>query len=163
MIVGLLIMTPRMDWSNHITKGIVIGVGSGLLFLTRNLMVRRYTRSYSTQTLMFWQLLVTFILLLPFTIAGTRMADFNGFVIGKLIVLGIIFTAFAHTLYAGGLKHLKVKTVSMIGAILPLYAAGLGYLLYDEIITPRIAIGGMIVIFCIVLENVTAKTAPANR
>ena len=66
VFIGIVIMTPAMSLSDATTQGIVLGVISGLFFMARNLLTRKYVHQYTGSVLMFWQMLVTGLVLVPF-------------------------------------------------------------------------------------------------
>lgn len=164
---AVLIMTPEISLSNATTRGIVLGILSGLFFMTRNLMTRKYIQEYSGSTLMFWQVAVTGLILLPAFFSSER-TEYSPQNIGLLVLLGIVFTALPHTLFSASFKSLSAKTASVLATLLPFYGALFGYLIHDEQVTSRTAIGGAIILACVVFETVksvgqqttSARTVP---
>ena len=153
VFIGLVIMMPEFNLENDITRGILLGVVSGVFFTGRNLMTRKYVREYSSYSLMFWQAIVIGILLLPVIVYMGKI-EFGTQNIMLLFVLGIIFTAIPHTLFSASFRHLSAKTVSIFGMLLPFYGAVFGYLIHQEIVTGRTAIGGLIILICIIYETI---------
>ena len=151
VLVGILIMTPKLSLSNSTTQGIVLGMVSGQFFMVRNLLTRKYVHQYSGSTLMFWQMLVTGLVLIPWLLTGEwNCAPRTG---GLLVLFAVVFTALPHTLFSSSLKHLSAKTVGIIATLLPFYAAFFGYLIHDETLAPRTAVGGLIVLVGIAFET----------
>ena len=151
VFVGILVMTPELSLSNTTTQGIALGVVSGLFFMTRNLLTRKYVHHYSGSALMFWQMLVTGAVLAPWVLVdGVDLSWGSG---GLLLLLGIVFTAVPHTMFSASFKHLSAKTVGIIATLLPFYGAFFGYLIHDEALARRTIIGGLIVLVGIVFET----------
>jgi len=151
VFVGILIMTPELSLTNTTTQGIALGVISGLFFMTRNLLTRKYVHQYSGSALMFWQMLVTGVVLFPWVLAdGVDLSPRTG---GLLVLLGVVFTAVPHTMFSASFKHLSAKTVGIIATLLPFYGALFGYLIHDEALAPRTAIGGLVVLVGIAFET----------
>jgi len=150
---GIVIMTPTMSLSNATTQGIVLGVISGQFFMARNLLTRKYVRQYSSSTLIFWQMLVTGVVLCPFLLTGTW--DCTPGTGGLLVLFAVVFTALPHTLFSASLKHLSAKTVGIIATLLPFYGALFGYLIHDETLASRTVLGGLIVLVGIVFETIS--------
>ena len=157
VFAGILIMTPGMSLSNTATQGIILGVVSGLLFMTRNLITRKYVQQYSSSVFMFWQMLITGIVLLPWLLAGG--VDCPPRTAGLLVLLGVVFTAIPQILFAASLRNLSAKTVSIIATLLPFYGALLGYLIYAETVTLRTVIGGIVIFACVFFETIRAAKA----
>lgn len=158
--ISILIMMPEINLSNRTTQGILIGILSGLFFMTRNLMIRRLVQTYPSSTLMYWQIVVTGIVLIPALFTGER-PTYSGQTFLMLFLLGSFFTALPQTLYASGLKHLSARTVGILASLLPLYGAIFGYFIHSEQLSLRTAIGGGFILFCVVFEN--ARQASENR
>jgi len=75
----------------------------------------------------------------------------------------VVFTAIPQTLFAASLKSLSTKTVSIIATLLPFYGALLGYLVHGETVALRTAIGGLIILACVLFETFrAAKTQPTD-
>jgi len=151
VLVGVLVMLPEVSLDNQVTLAIVLAVGSGALFAARNILIHKYAKDYSGGTLMFYQSLVTFLCLLPFI--PTSPEPYTPRAIGLLVALGVVFTALPQSLYAHGLRRLSAKTVGIISLMQVLYAGFWGYLLFAETIKLRTAIGGVIILGCIILET----------
>ncbi len=150
---GIVIMTPTMSLSNATTQGIVLGVISGQFFMVRNLLTRKYVHQYSGSSLMFWQMLVTGLVLVPFLLTGPW--DCSSRTGGLLLLFAVVFTALPHSLFSASLKHLSAKTVGIIATLLPFYGALFGYLIHDEALASRTVLGGLIVLIGIVFETVS--------
>ena len=151
VFVGIVVMTPELSLSNTTTQGIALGIVSGLFFMARNLLTRKYVHHYSSSALMFWQMLVTGAVLVPWVVAdGVDLSWRSG---GLLLLLGVVFTAVPHTMFSASFKHLSAKTVGIIATMLPFYGAFFGYLIHDEALARRTIIGGLIVLVGIVFET----------
>ena len=151
VFIGIVVMTPELSLSNSTTQGIALGVVSGLFFMARNLLTRKYVHQYSSSALMFWQMLVTGLVLVPWLLAGG--VSFGPGTGGLLVLLGVVFTALPHTLFSASFKHLSAKTVGIIATLLPFYGAFFGYLIHGETLARRTLIGGLIVLAGIAFET----------
>lgn len=149
---GILIMTPEISLSNKTTQAILLGIISGVFFMCRNLMTRKYVRDYSSSFLMMWQMMVIGVFLLP-VVFFSGPVDYSFKTIGLLVLLGIFFTAFPHTLFSASFKNLKAKTVGILATMLPLYGAFFGYLIHKETIDFRTAVGGAMILGCVIIET----------
>jgi drug/metabolite transporter (DMT)-like permease len=149
---GVLIMIPEISLTNSTTQGIALGVLSGLFFMTRNLMTRRYVREYSGSALMFWQVLVTGVLLLP-VLFLSGASEYPPRTVGLLLLLGVVFTALPQTLFSASMKNLSARTVGILATLQPFYVAVLGYLIHDEIVTVRTMAGGLVILACVAFET----------
>lgn len=160
VFIGIVIMTPEISFSNSTTQGILVGVFSGIFFMARNLLTRKYVQEYSGSMLIFWQMLITGLVLLPFVL--TSETTYTPKSIGLLWLLGIVFTAAPQTLFSSSFRNLSAKTVGILGTLLVFWGGVLGYFIHDEKVTLRTAIGGAIVLACIVVETLRSMNGKVN-
>jgi len=152
VFAGVLIMIPEISLANTTTQGIALGIVSGLFFMARNLMTRRYVREYSGLALVFWQVLVTGMLLVP-VLFLPGSSEYPPRTVGLLLLLGVVFTALPQTLFSVSMKNLSAKTVGILATLQPFYVAVLGYLIHDETVTQRTVAGGLVMLACIAFET----------
>ena len=153
VFAGILVMIPQVSLSNATTQAILLGVVSGLLFMARNLVVRKYVQEYSSSLLLFWQMLVVGVLLVPLLFLSPK-AEYSPETVGLLVLFGTAFTALPQTLFAASMKHLSVKTVSLISTLQVFYGAFFGYLIHGETLTLRTAFGGLLILTCVIIETI---------
>jgi drug/metabolite transporter (DMT)-like permease len=151
VFIGVFIMTPEFSITNSVTQGILFGIISGLCFLGRNLITRKLIHEYSGSTLMFWQTLVTGLVLVPVVLLSEPVS-YTPHNMGLIILLGAFFTALPQVMFSASLKYLRVTTTSVLATLLPLYGAILGFLVHDEVINAKIAIGGTVIMLCVLAE-----------
>jgi len=152
---------PKIDFNDPTTVAVTLAVISGALFATRNIVIRKYAKGYGGSTLMFYQTLITTVCLVWFI--PTSAEVYTPRAAGLLLALGVVFTALPQSLYAAGLGHLSAKTVGILSLMQVLYGAFWGYMFFSETIDLRTAIGGAIILGCIMFEtlrNAGPKAAP---
>lgn len=155
VVVGIVILVPEFTLQSALSRGVLWGVASALLFTVRNLAVRRYVQRYSGITLMLYQTAVCALVLFPVVwSSGYLPATATRW--PMLLLLGTVFTALTQSLYASSLRHLSAKTVSIVATLLPLYAALLAALVLGEIPSLRTIIGGIVVIGTVMVETARA-------
>ena len=74
-----------------------------------------------------------------------------------LIVLGLLGTSVAHTLYVVRLKTLAAKSVSLISCIQPVVAVLFAWLIIQEIPTVPVVIGGSMILFVALVESGSSR------
>ncbi len=148
---GVFLMAPKFELSNATTRGICWGVFSALVYSIRNIIIRKHVRNYPAPTVMLYQVIATVLVLLPFMFS--RFEIYPGRVIGQLMLLGVVFTAIHHTLFAAVLKHFSVKTASIIASVQPAIAAVFAWLIIGEVPALRVVAGGLIVIGAAAFET----------
>lgn len=154
VLFGIYLLVPEFSLSNETTQGILWGVLSALLFSLRNIVQGHYFKGYTAKHSLFYQTLVTFVVLLPFSFESIPQVTQLQW--GQLLVLGIFFTALPHTLFAFSLLNLKAKTVSLIACVQVVYATLFATLILNEWPQFSTLMGGLIVVSAAMYESYTA-------
>ncbi|MCW9030166.1 MAG: DMT family transporter [Gammaproteobacteria bacterium] len=153
VLFGIYLLVPEFSINNDTTQGILWGVLSALFFSLRNIIQGHYFKGYTARHSLFYQTLVTFMVLLPFSY--TTIPDVTDIQWMQLLVLGIFFTALPHTLFAFSLLNLKAKTVSLIACVQVVYATIFAALLLNEWPQMTTVFGGLIVVSAAMYESYT--------
>ena len=154
VLLGIYLLVPEFSINNQTTQGILWGVLSALFFALRNIIQGRYFKTYSARHSLFYQTLVTFIVLLPFSFEVVPLVTPLQW--SQLLLLGLIFTALPHTLFAFSLLNLKAKTVSLVACVQVVYATIFAALLLGEWPQLTTVLGGLIVVSAAMYESYTA-------
>jgi drug/metabolite transporter (DMT)-like permease len=143
-IVGILFILPL----GHLTAGDIDGVMWGMIsaftFALLTLLNRKFVAKTSAKKVAFYQnscasfCLLPIIFFYPITISIEQLS--------VLVILGVVFTAIAHTLFNHSLKVVKAQTASVAVSLEPIYGSIAAYFLLGEQITWMMVIGGGIVI-----------------
>ena len=153
VLFGIYLLVPEFSLNNDTTLGIFWGVLSALFFALRNIVQGHYFKGYTAKHSLFYQTLVTFIVLLPFSFEV--IPQVTNIQWGQLLVLGLFFTAVPHTLFAFSLLNLKAKTVSLVACVQVVYATIFAALVLSEWPQLSTAIGGLIVVSAAMYESYT--------
>lgn len=154
VLFGIYFLVPEFSLNNQTTQGILWGVLSALFFALRNIIQGHYFKGYTARHSLFYQTLVTFVVLLPFSF--TVIPEVTNIQWGQLLILGIFFTAVPHTLFAFSLLNLKAKTVSLVACVQVVYATIFAALLLNEWPQLSTVMGGLIVVSAAMYESYTA-------
>lgn len=154
VLFGIYLLVPEFALNNETTQGILWGVLSALFFALRNIVQGHYFKGYSAKHSLFYQTLVTFIVLLPFSFEV--IPEVTNIQWGQLLILGVFFTAVPHTLFAFSLLNLKAKTVSLVACVQVVYATVFAALLLGEWAEFSTVVGGLIVVSAAMYESYTA-------
>lgn len=155
VFIGIFLIVPETSLNNDITLGILVGVGSAFLYALRNLYHRKYFSHYSGAHAMAYQTLIIFLCLLFFVSEELFTASADTYI--SLLVLGTALTALPHALIAASLKHLRVKTFSLVACMQPFYGVILAILILDESPNWQTFVGGFLVISAAIYETVNAQ------
>lgn len=151
MVIGVLLLVPAFTFDNQVTQGICWGVFSAFFAALRNVMQAHFLRGYRGDFSMFWQCLVIALLCLPQV--GQTPATMPLHEIGLLLLLGTVFTAIPHSLFANCLRYLRAKTVGLIGCLQPVYGIVLAWLVLHEDPTLFTLAGSAIIVAAAAIEN----------
>ena len=151
VIAGVYFIVPETSLDNDITLGVLIGVGSAVLYAFRNLIHRKHFKQYSGAKAMAWQTLVIAIFLLPTGSNEIANAPMRAWLM--LLLLGTVFTALPHALIAASLRHLRAKTFSLIACMQPFYGVILAVLLLDENPSGSTLLGGILITSASIYET----------
>lgn len=154
MLFGIYLLVPEFELSNETTQGILWGVLSALFFALRNIIQGHYFKGYTARHSLFYQTLVTFVILLPFSFEV--IPEVTTVQWGQLLILGVFFTAVPHTLFAFSFLNLKAKTVSLVACVQVVYASIFAALLLGEWLEFSTVVGGLIVVSAAMYESYTA-------
>ena len=89
VLFGIYLLVPEFSLNNETTQGILWGVLSALFFALRNIIQGHYFKGYTARHSLFYQTLVTFIVLLPFSFEV--IPEVTTIQWGQLLILGVFF------------------------------------------------------------------------
>jgi drug/metabolite transporter (DMT)-like permease len=155
ILVGLYILLPEFSIENDEVKGICLAVFSAFLYATRNLLVKRNVKSYNGSTLMFYQMVVVTVFLIPVLF----FADFSNVQsqIPLLILVALLTTAIGHTMLVNSFKHFSVTTASIIGSLQPIFGIIIAFIFVNEVPNVNTFIGGSLILATVVIESLRSK------
>lgn len=157
VIVGIVLLIPEVDLGNQITLGIIIGVFSAVFFALRNVLHKNYFSHYSGPHTMLYQTLVACLMLFLFVDVPPVQVSESDWML--LLLVGVVFTATPHALFASSLRHLSATTAGLISCLQPLYGSVLAFLLLHERPGLLTMIGGLLVISAAVFETWSVSKA----
>ncbi len=151
VLLGIFLLIPEIDLGNQTTLGIVTGVISAFFFALRNVLHKNYFSHYSGPHTMLYQTLVAFVMLALFVEVPPSQVTTDDWLL--ILLVGIIFTAMPHALFASSLRHLSATTAGLISCLQPLYGSVLAFLLLNERVDILTIIGGLLVISAALFET----------
>lgn len=159
-IIGILFIVPLNDVFSDTMSGALIGVFSGGVYSVFTIFNEQLVKTYTGRKVAFYEQVVASLFLLP------SLFIIRPVVTGKdlffIVLLGTIFTGFAHTMFINGLKNVSAYMASIITMIEPLYSIVLAYIFLGEILSPGTFIGGIIILSTVViisLDNLKVKSS----
>jgi drug/metabolite transporter (DMT)-like permease len=163
---GISMLFPTL-WSSGITLsddyliGIVLGLVSAITMALRNIGIQHYFKAYSGTQSMFYQFLVTALILMPFVGTSPIMISVDDWQL--LILFTAFFSAAPHVLFASAIHKLSAKTAGLIAYLQPLYGISLGFLLLAEVPTLMTLLGGVIILSAAIYETYLSNKHAKNN
>jgi drug/metabolite transporter (DMT)-like permease len=151
VLIGIFLLIPEINLGNQVTLGIATGVISAFFFALRNVLHKNYFSHYSGPHTMLYQTLVAFLLLGMFV--EVPLAEVTNQDWSLILLVGILFTAMPHALFASSLRHLSATTAGLISCLQPLYGSVLAFLLLSERVSVMSLIGGVLVVSAALFET----------
>ena len=141
---GLLLVVPEFRWENRVVQGLSWGIVSGFTFALLAVANRTLAARHSSRAIAFWQNACAAACLLPLVAVTAVVPDPRAILL--LVVLGVVCTALAHTLFIRSLRVLSAHTASVVAALEPVYGIALALLLLGEIPSVRTLAGAVLII-----------------
>ena len=159
--VGLVLVTPDFDLASEATSGLLWAMGSGLLFALLSLTNRASSGRIPAVQAALCQNVVVALCLLPVAAPGlTEVRAIDWLWIG---LLGVFCTGVAHSLFVASLAVIKARTAAVVFALEPVYGITVAWLLFGENPTPRMLIGGALIIIAIVVSSSLGNRAVSKK
>ena len=144
VLFGVLLMVPNFSLESETALGVLWGVFSALLFSTRNVIQGHYLSEYGGDVSVLYQGTVIAVMTVCFMDSIPSLG--NTYIWIQLLVLGTLFTALPHVLFASGLRFLNAKTVSLVSCLQPVYATLFALLILYERPAFMTLLGGAIIV-----------------
>ena len=127
--------------------GVALATGAALFYATV-ILSNKKIQGVDSNTLTIVELFSAGIAILPYAIFAETFAfaDLTPLAIVLLLVLGIVHTGLAYSLYFGSLPKLSATTVAVLGYIDPIVAILLSALLLKEPMTPLTIVGAVLIL-----------------
>ena len=151
VLAGIYFLSPKFDLENDYFIAVIFGIASAVFYSLRNLLMKREVNRYNGSALMFYQILVVSILLLPsvfYSEFGEVLAQWK-----PLLVLAVLTTCIGHTLFLNSFRNFSITTASIMSSIQPVYGIILGIIFLSEIPTLKTVVGGTLIISAVVIES----------
>ena len=155
VMVGVYFLVPNFSIENDEVKGILFGILSALCYALRNLITKTSVTNYNSSVIMFYQLVIVTVLLLPVLF----VSDISNLEtqLPLLILVALLTTAIGHTLLVNSLQYFSVSTASIISSVQPIFGIIIAYFFIDEIPSSNVYIGGSLILLTVVIESFRSK------
>jgi drug/metabolite transporter (DMT)-like permease len=152
VLLGIFFLVPEFDLKSSQVKGILIGVLSAVFYSLRLLIIKKQVVAYNASMLMYYQLLIISIILIPVLF----FMDISGIQTQYpfILILALLTTAIGHTLFVQSLKYFTVSTASIISSTLPIFGIIIAYFFLGEIPSWNTFFGGLLILSTVIIESI---------
>lgn len=157
ILLGIFFLLDDFSFENSDTKGFLFATLSALLYSIRNLMMKREIESYNGSVLMYYQCLISVVILIPcFFFAAPSMADIVHD-LPFLFGLAFITTCLGHTIFLYTFSHFKISTASILSSLQPVFGIVLAVIFLSEYPSMRTIFGGLIILATVLIESLLSS------
>jgi len=154
---GLVLLVPEFDLDNRVVQGVLWGVLSGFTFALLALGNRSLASGRDAREIAFWQNACAAACLLPALLIEPALPGARD--LAALLVLGLVSTALAHTLFIRSLRTVSAHVASIIAALEPVYGIALAALILGEFPDARTLAGAVLIVGATLWTS--ARAAPS--
>lgn len=155
ILLGVFITVPEFSVENRMVRGILTGLFSAFLYAVLTILNKGFSGKYDgTLTAFYEQASAALFLLFPVLLSGIRPAGRD---IGLLCFLGVVTTAFAHTLFIRSLRDIPAQLAGVCSSMETVYGILFALLLLGEIPSPRELIGAAVIVGAVIYAQITAR------
>ena len=155
VLLGIYILAPEFTIESSQVQGILFGLLSALCYSIRILILKQYVAQYNGTMLMFYQVAIITVCLVPLLF----FMDLSGLEsqFPYLLLIALLTTAIGHTMMVNSLKHFSVSTASIISSVQPIFGIIIAFIFVNEIPTLNTFIGGSLILATVVIESIRSK------
>lgn len=141
---GVALVVPEFDLNSDMTRGVLWGVATGLSFAVLSVLNRRLVARQHALTITLYQFCGAALVLWPALVGYT--GGFESGDIAELVLLGVVVTAGAHSLFIHAMRHIPARTASIVAALEPVYGVIFAIAVVGEIPGMRTVLGGVVIL-----------------
>ncbi|MCP4746986.1 MAG: DMT family transporter [Desulfobacteraceae bacterium] len=145
IMAGLVVVAWPDDLNNARCAGVLWGIVSGGLFAALSMFNRRIVRRFNAITIACFQNTAACLVMLPvaFFLESWRLSLSD---LLLLVILGVVCTALAHTLFIFSLTVVRAQLAGIVTALEPVYGICFAFLLLGEKPSIVVLLGGALII-----------------
>ena len=156
ILLGVIVTVPAFSFENRMFRGVLIGLLSALAYAVLTVMNKSFASRQDGALTAFYEQASAALLLLPIVLkTGCFRPTLPD--LGLLLILGVVTTALAHTLFISGLKALPARTAGLCPALETVYGVLFALLLLGEVPSLREALGCVIILGAVLVSQLTER------
>ena len=155
ILIGVLISVPEFSFENRMFLGILTGMVSALSYAVLTVINKSFADRISSTLTAFYEQATAAAVLFPFVLGAQAKPSASDIML--LLVLGMITTALAHTLFIHSLKALPAQLAGVCSAMETVYGILFALLLLGEVPTVLEILGGVIITGTVLIAQLRAE------
>ena len=156
VVAGLVVLVPEFVWSSTIVQGLAYGNVAGFTFALLAVRNRKAVAQAGARKLALWQNAFAAFWLAPVVLWNASELSATTRDLALIVVLGVVCTALAHSLFIASLRQVSAHTASVVAILEPVYGIALGVVFLGERLAPRTLAGGALIIVAALLATLRA-------
>ncbi len=146
VLPGIYLLVPSLSLSNRSTIGVLWGLLAGLTFALLSVTNRWLGRRYRSAVISLYQDATAAVVLLPTLFLLQPRALITPRALLILLVLGVLCTAVAHTLFIEGMRSMTAQLASLFASLEPVWGIAFALFMLGEVPSARTLLGGAIIL-----------------
>jgi drug/metabolite transporter (DMT)-like permease len=161
VMAGLVVLVPTFTWQDRTVQGLLWGVLSGFTFALLAVRSRALVERQPATTIALWQNAFAALPLFAVASANGMLAHApTAHELGLILVLGVVCTALAHTLFIASMRQLTAHVASVVAGLEPVYGIALAALLLGEVPEARTLAGAVLIIGAAIIATRAPTRSP---
>lgn len=144
MFLGVLVTVPAFSLTSRQTVGILWGMAGSVTYAALSLFNRTLSDRYPGDLICLYEQGAAAAVLLP--VLFRTPAPVSAPDLFRILFLGVVSTALAHSLYVSSLRRIRAQTAGIVSGLETVYGVLFAWLLLGEPPTLREALGGGIIL-----------------
>ena len=159
VLVGIYFLVPEFDLADATFQGVIYGVTGGamipLIVLIRK---KRIIGNYNSWDLSAYESGIAGLILIPFMLHDAHLFRMPGSGdLLLLVVLGVVLTGCARTLFIDSHRYLSAKVVGVIRVLEVVYGVVLALIIFAAVPSNGEIIGGLIIVSAAMFESMRSR------
>ena len=142
ILPGIYLLVPSFTFLNLMTLGVMWGVLSGAAFALLSVANRWLGRTYASLMISLYQDGIAAVVLLPALFLTATGSFWMPHELLMLLMLGVVCTALAHTLFIASLRAITAQSASLLASLEPVWGIVFGIVLLRAMPTVSTLLGG---------------------
>lgn len=144
MFGGVLLVVPRLSAGPDMMAGMIWGMAGSVSYAVMSLLNRKFVSRYEGSVVAFYEQGTAALLMLPLLLFERPHATALDWAL--LVVLGVVLTGVAHSLFISGMRSVRAQTAGVIASLESVYGIAAAAVCLGEFPALRELAGGAVIL-----------------